>query len=100
MANPTTRPYRNCAKGQKCDPAKPLNVKLPKQDWLQKASKSFERKGTAGKFSAEAKAARMTTLAFARHVIKKFKGKNNSVANSALLKRAVFALNAINASKK
>ncbi len=37
--------------------------------WIQKAKESIKRRGTEGAFRRKAKAAGMSTLAFARHVL-------------------------------
>ena len=62
--------------------------------WLKHASDRMEKKGTKGEFSAKAKAAGMTTLAYANKVLADDK------ASPKLRKQANFAKNAIGASKK
>jgi hypothetical protein len=55
--------------------------------------KRVEPLGTAAKFSDEAKAKGLSTLAYARQVVKNLKGKRNlSAAQKALLNRALGAL--------
>ena len=53
-----------------------------------------------GKFSDKAKRAKMTTLAFAKKVIKKYKGKKNTPAQTKLLRQAVMAKTLIEKVKK
>jgi hypothetical protein len=55
--------------------------------------KKVEPLGTAAKFSDEAKAKGLSTLSYAKQVIKNLKGKRNlSAAQKALLNRALGAL--------
>ena len=74
--------------------------KAKSKDWLGKAEKKMEKKGTEGKFSAKAEKAGMTTLAYANKVIKELKGKTHTATQKKLLAQAVFAKNAIKASPK
>ena len=55
--------------------------------WIQKATKKMEKKGTVGSFSAKAKRKGMTTLQYARWVMKNSK-------DPKLRKQANFAINA------
>ena len=61
--------------------------------WIQHASDRMEEKGTKGEFSAKAKSAGMSTLAYANKVLA------DDQADAALKKQANFAKNAIEASK-
>ena len=54
--------------------------------WIQEATKKMEKKGTVGSFSAKAKRKGMTTLQYARWVMKNSK-------DSKLRKQANFAIN-------
>ena len=67
-----------------------------KDDWIQTA---LDPKND-GKFSDKAKRAKMTTLAFAKKVIKKYKGvKGNTKVQTKLLRQAVFAKTLIEKNK-
>lgn len=59
--------------------------------WLQKASNSFEKKGTKGVFRRAAERAGMSTSAFAQ--------KEKHSSNPKMRKRAVFAQNAMRAAR-
>tara|TARA_R110002096_G_scaffold3821_1_gene18563 strand:+ start:5081 stop:5293 length:213 start_codon:yes stop_codon:yes gene_type:complete len=68
-----------------------------KDDWIQTA---LDPKNE-GKFSDKAKRAKMTTLAFAKKVIKKYKGvKGNTPIQTRLLRQAVMAKTLIEKNKK
>lgn len=67
-----------------------------KKRWMQKASDRMQRKGTEGAFSRKAKAAGMSTAAYARKVLAAPKGRYSAETR----KQANFALNAIRASRK
>ncbi|MBU2118781.1 MAG: hypothetical protein KJ954_14430 [Alphaproteobacteria bacterium] len=59
-----------------------------KKNWIQKATKKMEQKGTTGAFSAKAKKAGMSTAAYASKVLKK-----GSTASPSTKKQANFARN-------
>ena len=63
------------------------------KDWIQDVEKEMKKDGTEGAFSAKAKRAGKSTHAYALEVVKKYKGKDNTPAQSKLLKQAVLALN-------
>lgn len=62
---------------------------------MQKASKSMKARGTEGSFSAAAKRAGMSTLAYANKIL-----ANKSRYSARLVKQANFARNAIRSRKK
>lgn len=71
------------------------------KDWLGKVDKSIEKKGTEGVFSKEASKQKMSTLTYANKVIKDLKGKTKGdKLKLKKLRQAIFAKNAIGASKK
>ena len=63
--------------------------KKSKKKWMQGARKEMEKKGTVGSFTAQAKKAGMSPLAFARKVL-----ANPKRYSPTTVKRANFALNA------
>jgi len=64
--------------------------------WIQDAVINM----ATGTFSSEAKRAGKSTLQYANEIIKKLKGKTKTNYDRKLLRRAVFARNLINISKK
>jgi len=64
---------------------------MVKTNWLGKASKNMKKKGTVGAFTAKANRAGMGVQAYARKVIKKYKGKTKTKAQLKTLRQAVFA---------
>ncbi len=66
-----------------------------KGNWLKKADASMKRRGTEGLFTKKAHAKGKSVQAYAREVIRKYKGKTNGNKKSLrLLRQAVFARNA------
>jgi len=69
---------------------------MVKDDWITDALNPKND----GKFSDKAKRAKMTTLAFAKKVIKKYKGvKGNTAIQTKLLRQAVLAKSLIEKKK-
>ena len=67
-------------------------------NWIQKAEKEMEKRGTEGAFTREARKNKMSVQAYARKVIKdtkqkEKKGKKLTSAEKKLYKRALFARN-------
>ena len=67
-------------------------------NWIQKADKEMEKRGTEGAFTREARKHKMNVQAYARKVIKdtkqkEKKGKKLSSSEKKLYRRALFARN-------
>ena len=65
-----------------------------KKKWMQVVAAEIEAKGTEGEFSRKAKRAGMTTLQYANKVL-----ANKSRYSTKTIRQAVFAKNAIKASR-
>ena len=85
------RPRKSSARRRR---GRPRKSSKKSRKWMQKASKSMKKRGTVGAFTRQAKRAGMGVQEYARHVIKKYKGKTKNARELQLLRRAVFARNA------
>ena len=63
------------------------------KDWIGKATKQMQKRGTAGSFTAAAKRRGKSVSAYANEVIRRYKGKKKTPAQLKLFRRAVFARN-------
>lgn len=63
--------------------------------WMQKAATKMKKKGTVGSFSAKAKRAGKSTLAYANYVL-----AHKGQFSAATIKQANFARNAIKSRRK
>ena len=72
----------------------PRKRRRRKSGWLNKASAEMKRKGTEGVFTAKARRAGMSVQAYARKVIRQYKGKTKTAAQLKTLRQAVFARSA------
>tara|TARA_R110000824_G_scaffold28034_1_gene94562 strand:+ start:176 stop:406 length:231 start_codon:yes stop_codon:yes gene_type:complete len=65
---------------------------VKKKNWIQKVDKKMEKNKTVGAFTRQARRANMGVQAYARKVIREWKGKKGlTAAQKKLLKRAVLA---------
>ena len=63
------------------------------KDWIGKATKQMNKRGTAGSFTAAAKRRGKSVSKYANEVIRRYKGKKKTPAQLKLFRRALFARN-------